>query len=126
MACDRPGAEDRLELTLVVDSVGAATPSELLVRLDSLGSSDGPRIELESGFAVQAFLRTGPGRGCANPEAGGAELRAGGDQLRKAWVHLKADVPASIRVVRGDGSPVAGPVTAEAGLAVPVIRWGGP
>lgn len=125
ISCDRPpGAGDTLEVTVVVDSLGEATPSKLLVRLDSLHSTEGPNVNLESGVVAQVFLRAGPGRGCANANLAGVELWAPGNQLSKTWIHLKSDGPASVTVVRGDGSLVSGPVIAEVGKAVPPIRWG--
>lgn len=123
--CDRPpGAGDTLEVTVVVDSRGEATPSELLVRLDSLQSTEGPNADLQSGFIAQVFLRTGAGKGCANTDPAGVELWAPGDQLTRTWIHLKSDGPASLTVVRSDGSLVSGPVIAEVGQVVPPIRWG--
>lgn len=125
VSCDRPpGAGDTLEVTVVVDSLGEATRSELLVRLDSLQSTESPALDVQSGFIAQVFLRTGPGRGCANTDPAGVELWAPGDQLAKTWIHLKSDGPASVTVIRGDGSPVSGPVIAEVGKVVPPIRWG--
>ncbi|GMR13403.1 MAG: hypothetical protein BMS9Abin29_1612 [Gemmatimonadota bacterium] len=125
ISCDRPSdAGDTLEVTVVVDSLGAATPSELLVRLDSLRSAEGPDFDLQSGFIAQVFLRTGAGRGCANTGPAGVELWAPGDQLTRTWIHLKSDGPASVTVVRGDGSLVTGPVIAEVNQVVPLIRWG--
>ena len=125
VSCDRPpGAGDTLEVTVVLDSLGEATPSELLVRLDSLQSTEGPNFDLESGFVAQVFLRAGPARGCANADLAGVEVWAPGDQLTKTWIHLKSDRPASVTVVRGDGSLVSGSVIAEVGKAVTPIRWG--
>lgn len=123
--CDRaPGGGSALDVSVVVDSLGAATQSRLLVRLDSLHSTDGPQFDLPSGFIAQVFLRSGPGQGCANSDPASVELWAPGDQMAKTWMHLKSDRPASVTVVRGDGSIVSGPVMVEVGEVVPPIQWG--
>jgi len=122
VSCDAPTPEDSTAIQVQLDPVAVQAGGRILLRVDSLASPEGPKLNADSGFVVQAFGRTGPGYGCATIAPVGAWVWGPEATLTRSWIHVKSDRPVRVNVWAPDGRVVA-TAGSGPGLAVEPITW---
>lgn len=122
VSCDAPAPPDTTAVQVQLDPAAAKADGRILLRVDSLASPEGPELNADSGFVVQAFARTGPGYGCATISPVGAWVWGPETTLTRSWIHVKSDRPVRLNVWTPDGRVVA-TANSDPGRAVDPITW---